>query len=48
VANAETQHRKEFNLRPFHDFVWKNGNVPMALQDWEYLGENHGVPLFGR
>jgi hypothetical protein len=20
------------NLRAFHDFVWKNGNVPIALQ----------------
>jgi len=24
----------------FHDFVWKNGNVPIALQRWEYLGTN--------
>jgi len=30
--------RTEVNLRVFHDFVWKNGNVPIALQRWEYLG----------
>ncbi len=28
----------KYNLRAFHDFVWKNGNVPIALQRWEYLG----------
>jgi len=27
-----------FRLRDFHDFVWMNGNVPIALQRWEYLG----------
>ena len=27
-----------FSLRDFHDFVWVNGNVPIALQRWEYLG----------
>ena len=30
--------RTEVNLRAFHDFVWENGNVPIALQRWEYLG----------
>jgi len=29
---------EKFNLRAFRDFVWKNGNVPIALQRWEYLG----------
>jgi len=28
----------KFNLRAFQHFVWKNGNVPIALQEWEYLG----------
>ena len=27
-----------FGLKEFHDFVWVNGNVPIALQRWEYLG----------
>jgi len=38
LANARIQQGDKFNLRTFHDFVWKNGNVPIALQQWEYLG----------
>ena len=38
LANARMQQGDKFNLRTFHDFVWKNGNVPIALQQWEYLG----------
>jgi hypothetical protein len=34
-----------FNLLAFHDFVWKNGNVPISLQRWEYLGASDEVPL---
>ena len=33
---------EKFNLQAFHDFVWKNGNVPIALQRWEYLGAPDG------
>ncbi len=39
LADARMQQGEKFNLRAFHDFVWKNGNVPIALQQWEYLGE---------
>ena len=38
LADARLQQGDRFNLRAFHDFVWKNGNVPIALQQWEYLG----------
>ena len=38
LADARMQQSDNFNLRAFHDFVWKNGNVPIALQEWEYLG----------
>jgi uncharacterized protein (DUF885 family) len=38
LAEARMQQGEKFNLRAFHDFVWKNGNVPIALQRWEYLG----------
>jgi len=38
LADARLQQGEKFNLRAFHDFVWKNGNVPIALQRWEYLG----------
>jgi uncharacterized protein (DUF885 family) len=44
LAEARMQQGDKFNLRAFHDFVWKNGNVPIALQQWEYLGTNDDVP----
>jgi uncharacterized protein (DUF885 family) len=37
LAEARIQQGEKFNLRAFHDFVWKNGNVPIALQRREYL-----------
>ena len=39
LADARMQQGDKFNLRAFHDFLWKNGNVPIALQEWEYLSE---------
>jgi hypothetical protein len=39
LAEARLQLGNRFDLRAFHDFVWKNGNVPIAVQKWEYLGE---------
>ena len=38
LAEARMQQGEKFSLRAFDDFVWKNGNVPIALQRWEYLG----------
>jgi uncharacterized protein (DUF885 family) len=38
LAEARMQQGEKFSLRAFHDFVWKNGNVPIELQRWEYLG----------
>jgi uncharacterized protein (DUF885 family) len=38
LADARLQMGNRFDLRAFHDFVWKNGNVPIALQRLEYLG----------
>jgi uncharacterized protein (DUF885 family) len=43
LADARMQQGDTFNLRAFHDFVWKNGNVPIALQRWEYLGATDEV-----
>jgi len=37
LADARMQQGDKFNLRAFNDFVWKNGNVPIALQEWEFL-----------
>jgi uncharacterized protein (DUF885 family) len=44
LAEARLQQGEKFNLRAFHDFVWKNGNVPISLQRWEYLGRDDEVP----
>src|SRR6266568_8406882 len=44
LAEARLQQGDKFNLRAFHDFVWKNGNVPIALQRWEYLGVSEEAP----
>jgi uncharacterized protein (DUF885 family) len=38
LADTHRQKKDTFSLRAFHDFVWQNGNVPIALQRWEYLG----------
>jgi uncharacterized protein DUF885 len=39
LAEARLAQGEKFNLREFHDFVWKNGNVPIALLRYEYLGK---------
>ena len=44
LADARIQQGDKFNLRAFHDFIWKNGNVPIALQQWEYLGASDQPP----
>jgi uncharacterized protein (DUF885 family) len=44
LAEARRQQGEKFNLRAFHDFVWKNGNVPIAPQEWEFLGDASSVP----
>ena len=38
LSDARGAQGGQFNLKAFHDFVWKNGNVPIALQRWEYVG----------
>jgi uncharacterized protein (DUF885 family) len=38
MSDARKRQGERFNLRKFHDYVWLNGNVPFALQRWEYLG----------
>jgi uncharacterized protein (DUF885 family) len=37
LADARRIQGDEFNLRRFHDYIWKNGNVPIALLRWELL-----------
>src|SRR6266478_2165863 len=44
LADARMQQGDKFNLRAFHDFLWKNGNVPIALQEWECLDKSNQPP----
>ena len=46
LTAAKMQLGDKFNLRAFHNFVWLNGNVPIALQQWEYLGRSAEVRKF--
>jgi uncharacterized protein (DUF885 family) len=43
LADASTDQAEEFSLREFHDYLMLNGNVPIALQRWEYLGREDAV-----
>jgi len=35
---SDASRRDGFSLRDFHDRLWLEGNVPIALQQWEALG----------
>jgi len=48
LADAHRKQGKNFSLRQFHDFVWQNGNVPIALQRWEYLGMRDEIEAVDR
>ena len=37
LAEARVREGKSFDLKRFHDYLWANGNVPIALQKEEYL-----------
>lgn len=37
LAEAKRREGEDFDLQAFHDFVWLNGNVPIALQRQEYF-----------
>lgn len=38
LSDAKIRLGEKFNLRDFHDYLMLNGNVPIALLRWEYLG----------
>lgn len=48
LSEARRIQGEAFRLRDFHDFVWENGNVPIALQRWELLGLGDQVEGLGR
>ncbi len=43
LAERRLQLGEKFSLREFHDYVWSNGNVPLALQRWELAGLDDDV-----
>lgn len=45
LADARLNQKEKFNLRAFHDYLWLNGNVPIALLRWEYLGLRDEIEL---
>ena len=38
IAEAKIILGDKFDLKEYHDYMMQNGNVPIALQRWEYLG----------
>src|SRR5213083_2571587 len=45
LADARLNQKEQFSLRAFHDYLWLNGNVPIALLRWEYLGLSDEIEL---
>ena len=45
LAEARLAQGEKFSLRDFHNFVWKNGNVPIALLRYEYLGKTDEIEI---
>jgi uncharacterized protein (DUF885 family) len=43
IEDARLQQGEKFSVRAFHNYVWLNGNVPIALLRWEYLGLDDDV-----
>jgi uncharacterized protein (DUF885 family) len=46
LSDAKIQLGDRFNLRSFHDYLMVNGNVPIALLRWEYLGLQDEIEHF--
>jgi hypothetical protein len=40
LSDAKLDQGDDFSIRHFHDYLMQNGNVPIALQRWEYLGRD--------
>ena len=48
IADARLRHGDRFRLREVHDFLFRNGYVPMSLVRWEYLGLRDEVDTLQR
>lgn len=38
ISDSRVLWGDEYDLKSYHDYMMQNGNVPIALQRWEYLG----------
>ncbi len=48
MEEARLKQGEQFSVRKFHNYLWLNGNVPIALQQWEYLGMEDDRNSMGR
>jgi uncharacterized protein (DUF885 family) len=46
ISDAKLLQGKAFDLRKIHDYIVTNGNVPVALLRWEYLGLRDEIERF--
>ncbi len=43
IADAKIKLGDKFNLKDYHNYMMVNGNIPISLQRWEYLGLNDEI-----
>ena len=43
ISEAKIKLGDRFSLKDYHDYMLLNGNMPIALQRWEYLGETDEI-----
>jgi len=47
LEESRQRQGERFSLRAFHDYLWQNGNVPIMLLRWEYLGVGDAAGKLG-
>lgn len=48
LSETSRRQRDKFSLLDFHNFIWKNGNIPISLQRLELQGDASDVPALGQ
>ena len=43
VVSDKKAKSEAFNMQEFHDYLWKNGNVPLSLLRFEFLGDTSEI-----
>lgn len=47
LSDTRLEEGDQFSLLEFHDYLMRNGNVPITLQRWEYLGKDDEILRLG-